>query len=68
MPEFTISVMAVLRKHKDLAVVDVAGSNIFNILGILGVSSLISLIFPKEDLPSLISELSYLLLWSLKVN
>ncbi|MBA6353496.1 MULTISPECIES: calcium/sodium antiporter [unclassified Colwellia] len=42
LPEFTISVMAVLRKHMDVAVANVVGSNIFNILGILGVSSLIS--------------------------
>lgn len=42
LPEFTISVMAVLRKHMDVAVGNVVGSNIFNILGILGISSLIS--------------------------
>lgn len=42
LPEFTISIMAVLRKHMDVAVGNVVGSNIFNILGILGVSSLIS--------------------------
>ena len=42
LPEFTISLMAVLRKHMDVAVGNVVGSNIFNILGILGVSSLIS--------------------------
>jgi cation:H+ antiporter len=42
LPEFTISIMAVLRKHMDVAVGNVVGSNIFNILGILGVSSFIS--------------------------
>lgn len=42
LPEFTISVMAVLRKQMDVAVGNVIGSNIFNILGILGISSLIS--------------------------
>lgn len=42
LPEFTISLMAVLRKHMDVAVGNVVGSNIFNVLGILGVSSLIS--------------------------
>ncbi|MBU2891805.1 calcium/sodium antiporter [Colwellia sp. D2M02] len=42
LPEFMISLVAVLRKHMDVAVGNVVGSNIFNILGILGVSSLIS--------------------------
>ena len=42
LPEFTISIMAVLRNHMDVAVGNVVGSNIFNILGILGVSSIIS--------------------------
>ena len=42
LPEFTISVMAVLRKHMDVAVGNVVGSNIFNILGIMGVTALIS--------------------------
>ncbi len=42
LPEFTISVMAVLRKHMDVAIGNVIGSNIFNILGILGISALIS--------------------------
>lgn len=42
LPEFTISVMAELRKQMEVAVGNVIGSNIFNILGILGISSLIS--------------------------
>ena len=42
LPEFTISVMAVLRKNIDVAIGNIIGSNIFNILGILGVSALIS--------------------------
>lgn len=42
LPEFTISIIAVLRKRMDVAVGNVVGSNIFNILGILGISSLIS--------------------------
>ena len=42
LPEFNISLMAVLRKHMDVAVGNVVGSNIFNVLGVLGVSSLVS--------------------------
>lgn len=41
LPELTISVIAALRKHADVAVGNVLGSNIFNLLGILGVSSLV---------------------------
>ena len=41
LPELTISIIAALRKHADVAVGNILGSNIFNLLGILGVSSLI---------------------------
>lgn len=41
LPELTISVIAALRKHADVAVGNVLGSNIFNLLGILGVSSMV---------------------------
>jgi cation:H+ antiporter len=40
LPELTISVIATLRRHGDVAVGNVLGSNIFNLLGILGVSAL----------------------------
>ena len=39
LPELTISVVAALRRHADVAVGNILGSNIFNILGILGVSA-----------------------------
>lgn len=42
LPELTISVLAVIRKHNDVAIGNVLGSNIFNILGILGITALIS--------------------------
>ena len=39
LPELTISVVAALRRHADVAVGNILGSNIFNLLGILGVSA-----------------------------
>lgn len=41
LPELTISVVAAVRRHADVAVGNVLGSNIFNLLGILGVSALV---------------------------
>ncbi len=41
LPELSISMIAALRGHADVAVGNVLGSNIFNLLGILGVSSLL---------------------------
>lgn len=40
LPELTISVMAAVRRQADVAVGNILGSNIFNLLGILGVSAL----------------------------
>lgn len=41
LPELSISVVAALRRHADVAIGNVLGSNIFNLLGILGVSALL---------------------------
>jgi cation:H+ antiporter len=41
LPELSISVIAALRRHADVAVGNVLGSNIFNLLGILGISALL---------------------------
>ena len=41
LPELSISVIAALRRHADVAVGNILGSNIFNLLGILGVSALL---------------------------
>ncbi len=41
LPELSISVIAALRRHADVAVGNVLGSNVFNLLGILGVSALL---------------------------
>ena len=42
LPELTISVIAALRRHADVAVGNVLGSNIFNLLSVLGLTSLIA--------------------------
>jgi cation:H+ antiporter len=42
LPEVATSVVATLRGERDIAVGNVVGSNVFNVLGILGVSSLVA--------------------------
>lgn len=42
MPELATSLVAAVRKQPDIAIGNVVGSNIFNILGILGLASLFS--------------------------
>ncbi|WP_309044323.1 calcium/sodium antiporter [Marinobacter sediminicola] len=41
LPELSISVISAIRGHADVAVGNILGSNIFNLLGILGVSALL---------------------------
>lgn len=42
LPELAVSIIAAIRKHADVAVGNIVGSNIFNLLCILGISSTIS--------------------------
>jgi cation:H+ antiporter len=42
LPEVVTSLIATLRKERDIAIGNVVGSNIFNILGILGLSALVT--------------------------
>lgn len=42
MPEVVTSVIAAIRGERDIAVGNVVGSNIFNILGVLGISTIIA--------------------------
>jgi cation:H+ antiporter len=42
LPEFATSLLAAIKKESDIAVGNIVGSNIFNILGILGVSAMIT--------------------------
>jgi cation:H+ antiporter len=41
LPELSISVIAAFRRHADVAIGNILGSNIFNLLGILGISALL---------------------------
>ena len=42
LPETATSIVAALRGERDIAVGNVVGSNVFNMLGVLGVASLVS--------------------------
>jgi len=48
LPELITAVVASYKKESDIAVGNVVGSNIFNILGILGITALIVPISAKE--------------------
>ncbi|MCU0987029.1 MAG: calcium/sodium antiporter [Acetobacteraceae bacterium] len=50
LPEMVTSIIAAIRRHSDIALGNILGSNIYNILGILGVSSLIA---PTEIPPEI---------------
>jgi len=52
MPELVTSLVAAVRKHHDIAAGNIVGSNIFNILLILGVSSVIAPL-PKGNISDL---------------
>ena len=66
-PEFTVSVMSALKGQSDIAVGNVVGSNIFNVLFILGVSALITPLgvsrqLIRLDVPIMIA-VSFLVMW-----
>ncbi len=52
LPELATSIIAAVRRHPDVAVGNVVGSNIFNILGILGITSLVQPIGVAEQIAS----------------
>jgi len=65
MPEVAASVVAALRRHTDVAVANLLGSNIFNLLGILGITALVR---PVPVAPALLSsDLPWMLAGSLLV-
>jgi len=49
LPELATTVMAAIRRHADVAIGNVIGSNVFNLLGIIGVASLVGPIPVDED-------------------
>lgn len=56
LPELATSIIAAFRRQSEIAIGNIVGSNIFNVLGILGVTALIKPIpvadrFPTFDLP-----------------
>jgi cation:H+ antiporter len=56
LPELAASLAAALRGHSDLAVGNIVGSNIFNILLVLGVTGLVSPVaLPVEGGPALVA-------------
>jgi len=60
LPELATSLIAALRRQSEIAIGNIVGSNIFNLLGILGVTALITPIpvasrFLSFDLPVLIA-------------
>ncbi|MBU2959886.1 calcium/sodium antiporter [Citreicella sp. C3M06] len=59
LPELATSVVAALKRQSDIAVGNIVGSNIFNVLGILGVTAVVSPVpvtarFAAFDLPVMI--------------
>ena len=60
LPELATSVVAAVRKHSDVAIGNVVGSNIFNILGILGTTAIIAPVsvasrFSAFDVPVMVA-------------
>ncbi len=53
LPELATSVVAAIRKHSDVAVGNAVGSNIFNLLGILGITSIVRPIGVAEQIARL---------------
>jgi len=50
LPELATSIIAAVRKHSDIALGNVLGSNIYNILGIAGITAVISPIPVSEEM------------------
>lgn len=72
LPELATTIMAIIRGERDIAVGNVIGSNIFNVLGILGITALVTPIpldprFLQIDTPFVIAitVVLVLILWSI---
>ena len=56
-PEIVTSVIAATKKHSDIAVGNIIGSNLFNILGVIGITSII------KPISTVSTSLSYFGIW-----
>ncbi|BCX19188.1 MAG: sodium:calcium antiporter [Geminicoccaceae bacterium] len=70
LPELATSLVAAWRGHTELAYGNVVGSNIYNLLGILGVTALVSPLpvppeLPRVDLPVMLAATAALILFAL---
>lgn len=61
-PELTTSLVATFKKQSDISIGNLIGSNIFNILGIIGVTALVT------DIPVNESTLSFDIFWMLGIS
>ncbi|MHC4975201.1 MAG: calcium/sodium antiporter [Planctomycetota bacterium] len=70
LPELAASLTAAMRRQSDLAVGNIVGSNIFNILLVMGATSLVEpVVLPAQSLTALVSMvLLSLLLWPLSIT
>ncbi len=61
-PELITSVVAAFKKHTDISVGNLIGSNIFNILGVLGITSLV------KEIPVTEHVISYDMYWLIGIS
>ena len=61
-PELATSVIAALKKEMDISIGNIIGSNIFNIFGVLGITSIVKNIFVSND------ALNFDLIWMLAIS
>ncbi|MEA3443595.1 MAG: calcium/sodium antiporter [Bacteroidota bacterium] len=61
-PELATSIMAAIKKEMDISIGNIIGSNIFNLLGILGITSIV-LPIPLKD-PGLLQDIIWMLIIS----
>ena len=54
-PELAASIVAVLKKEKAISLGNLIGSNVFNILAVLGITSIITPVYVKKEAVSLIN-------------
>jgi len=50
LPELVASIVAAKKGEKDLAIGNILGSNIFNVLGVLGITSMVHKVEPTHDI------------------